>query len=291
MIPSTELILNPDGSVYHLALLPEEVAHTIIFVGDPERIPMITRYFDSVEIRKQKREFHAATGHYKGKRVTIISTGIGTDNIDIVLNELDALVNIDLHTRTVKEEKVRLKIMRLGTCGGIQPENMPGTIVRSRFSIGMDGLLEYYQGGRVEELETSVRNYLIDYPEMNFSYYGVKDTETLNDVFRDFPDIQQGITLTAKGFYGPQGRSLGRVVPTAPKIIDIFSGLSFYHIYKALNLEMETAGILGLGALLGHECVSLSTILANRPKKIFAENPAVLVDNLIRVGLSVIEKW
>lgn len=291
MIASTELILNPDGSVYHLCLLPEEVAHKVIFVGDPERIPGVTRHFDSIEMQKSKREFHTATGYFKGQRMTVLSTGIGTDNIDIVLNELDALVNIDLKSRTINENKVKLKIMRLGTCGGLQPENMPGTIVRSRFSVGMDGLLDYYQGGRLEELEMRFRQYLSGIENMDFPFYAVKDAESVNEIFQKYPEIKQGITFTAKGFYGPQGRSLGRLTVTNPQIIDVFSGFSFYHIYKALNLEMETAGILGLGGLLGHECVSLSVILANRPKGVFAENPAQCVETLIEKGLEIMEQW
>lgn len=181
--------------------------------------------------------------------------------------------------------------MRFGTCGGLQPENMPGTIVRSRFSVGMDGLLDYYRGGRVEELETRFGNYISGFENMDFPFYAVKDAESVNEIFRKYPEIQQGITFTAKGFYGPQGRSLGRLSVTNPDIIDIFSGFSFYHIYKALNLEMETAGILGLGGLLGHECVSLSAILANRPKGVFAENPGLCVENLIEKGLKIIQEW
>lgn len=294
MIPSTELILNADGSIYHLALLPEDIAHKIIFVGDPERIPQVTAHFDSILMKKAKREFHATTGIYKGQMLTVMSTGIGTDNIDIVMNELDALVNIDFASRTIKNELISLKIMRLGTCGGMQKELPVGTIVHSAYAVGADGLLTHYPSQNSAEIER-MNDYLAtampDFASAS-EYYIVKSEGF--EALLQHPEIHKGITLTNKGFYGPQGRSLGRVKVAFPTLIDDFTDLRFptdAGDLPILNLEMETAGILGLGGLLGHQCVSLSVILANRPLGIFAENPAQAVGNLIQTGLDLMLKW
>lgn len=293
MISSTDLILNADGSVYHLCLLPSDISHKIILVGDPERVSDITQYFDYVEVVKQKREFHTQTGYFKNERISVISTGIGTDNIDIVLNELDALVNIDLETREVKENLISLKIMRLGTCGGLQTEIEVGSIVYSRFAIGMDGLNDYYwwddEEKSTEKLEIALEDHLLEYPEGGLPMYIAEADAQFSNLLKEYPHIIQGITLTAKGFYAPQGRML-RLEPAFPNLLDRFASF-YFEEYKVTNLEMETAGILGLGRALGHQCVSLSVVLANRNLKIFAQNPQESVANLIQVGLSLFTFW
>lgn len=285
---STELILNPDGSVYHLHLLPEDLAEKIIFVGDPERVPSVAKHFDTIEVQKRKREFHTVTGIYKGQRMTVLSTGIGTDNIDIVLNELDALANIDLTSRSIKKELKQLKIMRLGTCGGLQKENLPSTIVHSRYAIGMDRLLDYYDYQQTD-LDRAIATYFSHSDLKNILPYTAKSSDSFYELLQA-TDVKQGITVTAQGFYGPQGRSLGRIPVTYPTILDTLSAFSFAD-KQVLNLEMETAGILGLGALLGHECASLSVILANRPLGLFSENPARDVEKLIEKGLDWMLRW
>jgi uridine phosphorylase len=293
MISSTDLILNADGSVYHLCLLPSDIAQKIILVGDPERVSEITQHFDSVEITKQKREFHTQTGYFQNERITVISTGIGTDNIDIVLNELDALANIDLEKREAKETLTSLKIMRLGTCGGLQTEIEVGAIVYSRFAIGMDGLNDYYwwedEEKKTEALEIALEDHLLEFPEGGLSMYIAEADADFPTLLENYPQIIQGITLTAKGFYAPQGRML-RLEPAFPNLLDRFASFHFGD-YKVTNLEMETAGILGLGKALGHKCVSLSVVLANRNLKIFAQNPSDSVANLIQTGLALFVSW
>lgn len=293
MISATDLILNADGSVYHLNLLPTDIAHKIILVGDPERVSEITQYFDSVEIIKQKREFHTQTGYFRNERVSVVSTGIGTDNIDIVLNELDALVNIDLAQREIKEELTSLKIMRLGTCGGLQTEIEVGSIVHSRFAVGMDGLNDYYwwedEDKTTEGLEIALEDHLLEFPEGGLSMYIAEADAPFSNLLKNYPKILQGITLTAKGFYAPQGRML-RIEPAFPNILDRFSSFQFGE-YKVTNLEMETAAILGLGKALGHQCASLSVVLANRNAKVFAQNATELVEHLIETGLAILTEW
>lgn len=293
MISSTDLILNADGSVYHLCLLPSDIGQKIILVGDPERVSEITQYFDSVEVIKQKREFHTQTGYFRGERVSVISTGIGTDNIDIVLNELDALVNIDLAKREIKESLTSLKIMRLGTCGGLQADIPIGAIVHSRFAIGMDGLNDYYwwedEEKSTEALEIALEDHLLTFPEGGLSMYIAEADAQFSELLAEYPSVHQGITLTTKGFYAPQGRML-RLEPAFPNLLDRFASFHF-GAYKVTNLEMETAGILGLGKALGHQCVSLSVVLANRSAKIFAENPSECVADLIETGLAILTKW
>lgn len=292
-IPATELILNPNGSVYHLNLLPQEIAPKVIFVGDPERVPTVTQHFDHLEFTKQKREFCASTGSLQGQRITVLSTGIGTDNIDIVWNELDALVNIDLEGREVKKELTRLKVMRLGTCGGLQKDVPVGSIVNSQFALGLEGLMEYYQyeqNMQEKSLTTSFSQYLQENNLPLSFFYGTACSTSGYELLAAQHEILQGITLTAKGFYAPQGRSLGRVAITHPHIIDTIAAYQFENVVVT-NLEMETAGILALGKALGHECLSLSVILANRATHTFSQNPEKAITHLVEKGLTWMLDW
>ncbi|MFN0202221.1 MAG: nucleoside phosphorylase [Bacteroidia bacterium] len=292
-IPATELILNPNGSIYHLNLLPHEIAEKVVFVGDPERVSTVTQHFDKLEFTRQKREFCTSTGWLQGQRITVLSTGIGTDNIDIVFNELDALVNIDFENRTIKEELTSLKVMRLGTCGGLQKEIPVGSIVNSQYALGLEGLMEYYQSASnatETELKENFATYLQTH-QLRLSYfYATECSASGYELLAKQSDIYQGITLTAKGFYAPQGRSLGRVGITHPNIIDICADFQYLNS-RVTNLEMETAGILALGKAFGHECLSLSVILANRASHTFSQNPEKDVEKLVEKGVELLLKW
>ena len=279
MFRSSELVLGPDGSIYHLALFPEEVAPTILTVGDPDRVAKVSAHFDRIEVRRQKREFVTHTGEIGGKRLTVVSTGIGPDNIDIVLNELDALFNIDLQTRTLRPEPQRLRIVRLGTSGSMRPDLAPGTFVASSFGAGLDNLLSFYRP-RFSPEETHIAQALAQtLPEVPAPYV-VAGSESLLTAFSDW---QQGITITCPGFYGPQGRSL-RAPSAVPDLPERLGELQI-GTHRVTNFEMETAAIYGLCRLLGHEGLSLSVILANRRLGAFADNPAALEAELIRQAL------
>lgn len=290
----TELILNADGSIYHLALKPTEIANKIILVGDPDRVAEITKHFDNVEFTCKKREFHTQIGYLKGQRIMVLSTGIGTDNIDIVLNELDALANVDFEKRTIKEVITSLKILRLGTCGGLQANIPVDTIVHSEWAVGLDGLLQYYVYEKNEQLlsaEKALYDFLSTWKNEYFGEpYMAVAASSFSHLVEKENEILQGITLTAKGFYAPQGRSLGRTTLRNTQLLDILSCFSYQNM-MATNLEMETSGILGLGKILGHECASLSVILANRALGIFSENPEKAVENLIQKGLDLLLRW
>lgn len=284
MIKSSELILNPDGSVYHLNLRPENIANDIIFVGDQERVAKITKHFDSIEFSTQKREFKTETGYYKGKRLTVQSTGIGPDNIDIVLNELDALVNVDLQTRTVKPNHTALNIVRIGTSGSLQADIPVDSWVMSKYAIGMDNMLRSYliEAHSVTELEDAF------IAQTNWDLRKGRPTvvacsETLeNKIFSD--KFQKGFTGTAGGFYGPQGRVVRLNIqdPELNKKMDAFN----YNGTRMTNLEMETSAIYGLGKLLGHNCLSLNAIIANRAVGEFSSNPEQTVESLIEYTLN-----
>ncbi|MEM1336228.1 MAG: nucleoside phosphorylase [Bacteroidota bacterium] len=282
-IGQSELILNADGSVYHLNLLPEDIAPTVIVVGDPDRVEKVSGYFDHIDTKKQKREFLTHTGTYKGKRITVIGTGIGTDNIDIVLNELDALVNIDLPSRGIKEEKTSLDIIRIGTSGSIQDDIPVDTFVVSKFAIGFDGLLHFYEheGEDISALTSHLKKYMGWGNHYIQPYSFASDAQLLKKMSSN--RIRFGITLTNSGFYGPQGRKL-RLSNTLETIHDSLANFEFENA-KITNLEMETAAIYGLAKLLGHRAISLNAILANRPSKSFSKHPAKTVDTLIRYCL------
>lgn len=283
MIKSSELILNPDGSVYHLNLRPENIAHDIIFVGDQERVSKITQHFDSIEFSTQKREFKTETGMYKGKRLTVQSTGIGPDNIDIVFNELDALVNVDLNTREIKPNHTALNIVRIGTSGSLQADIPVDSWVMSKYAIGLDNMLRSYliEGHSVAELEDAF------IAQTNWDLRKGRPTvvpcaETLeNKIYSD--KFQKGFTGTAGGFYGPQGRVVRLNIqdPQLNSKMDAFN----YNGTRMTNLEMETSAIYGLGKLLGHNCLSLNAIIANRAVGEFSSNPEKTVNELIAYTL------
>ena len=286
MIPPSELILNADGSIYHLNLLPEDIAEKIIFVGDPDRVPIVSANFDSIRVKKGKREFITHTGSYQGKEVSVISTGIGTDNIDIVLNELDALANIDLDKRLIYSTLKSLEIVRIGTSGSIQEDIDIDNVLVSEYAIGMDGLMNfYYFIPRTDESDIAIafEEYLMNSDiQMAIPYCFGAHTEML----KKFSEFKKGITLTNSGFYAPQGRML-RAEPVQDGYIDLIQ--EFDSKYgKITNFEMETAGIYGLSSVLGHKAVSLNLILANRPKGEFSEHYELKMNELIRNVLDVI---
>lgn len=283
MIPSSELILNPDGSVYHINLKPEHIAHDIIFVGDQNRVEKITKHFDSIEFTTQKREFKTQTGIYKGKRITVMSTGIGPDNIDIVMNELDALVNIDLKTRTIKEQLTSLNIVRIGTSGSLQPDIPVDSFVMSTHGLGLDNMLRSYLIETVSEKD--IEEAFITQTNWDLRKgrpYVIKGSERLLKQFEG-PQIYKGFTGTAGGFYGPQGRVL-RLNIQDSELNSKMDGFNHNGI-RMTNLEMETGAIYGLGKLLGHECLSLNAIIANRANGTFSEDPYKAVDALIEYAL------
>jgi len=266
VIEPSELIINPDGSIFHLHLKPEQLAENIILVGDPGRVKMIAGFFDSIESETENREFVSATGHYGTKHITVLSTGIGTDNIDIVVNELDALVNIDLETRQVKSEKKSLKIIRIGTSGGLQGDIPVNAFLASAKAIGFDGLLNFYERrSEVADLafEDAFKKY-VNWSALLPSPYVVEaDTELFNKII----DINftQGVTISAPGFYGPQGREL-RLRIVDPLINDKIE--TFRHENQRItNYEMECSAIYGLSKLLGHKALTVCIIIANRVSK------------------------
>ncbi|MGA9638161.1 nucleoside phosphorylase [Flavobacterium sp.] len=279
MIPKSELILNPDGSVYHLNLKPENIARDIIFVGDPDRVEKITRLFDSIEFSTQKREFKTQTGTYKGKRLTVLSTGIGADNIDIVLNELDALVNIDLETRTIKKELTSLNIIRIGTSGSLQADIPVNAFVLSKIGLGLDTMLRSYQNDSVTI--TALEEAFIKHTNWDIRKgrpYAVHCSEKLEKQFEN-DNIHKGVTATAGGFFGPQGRVLRLAIQdeNLNNKMDSFN----YNGTRITNLEMETTAIYGLSALLGHHALSLNAIIANRANGTFSSNPDEAIEKLI----------
>ena len=284
MIAASELILNPDGSVYHLNLQPEDISHNVIFVGDQERVEKITKHFDSIEVSKQKREFKTQTGIYKGKRITVMSTGIGPDNIDIVMNELDALVNVDLETRTVKNELTSLNIVRIGTSGSLQADIPCDSIVMSQYGLGLDNMLRSYL---IDEFsENEIEDAFIQQTKWDLRKgrpYVISGSKSLEKRFES-NTIFKGFTGTAGGFYGPQGRvlRLGIHDPELNAKMDSFN----YNGIRMTNLEMETGAIYGLGKLLGHNCLSLNAIIANRATGTFSEDPYKAVDELIMYTLN-----
>lgn len=284
MIAASELILNPDGSVYHINLKPGQIANDIIFVGDQNRVEKITKHFDSIEFTTQKREFKTQTGTYKGKRITVMSTGIGPDNIDIVMNELDALVNVDLETRTVKKELTSLNIVRIGTSGSLQADIPCDSFVMSQYGLGLDNMLRSYL---IEEIsETEMEEAFIAQTNWDMRKgrpYVIAGSKTLEKRLES-DKIFKGFTGTAGGFYGPQGRvvRLGIQDPELNSKMDSFN----FNGTRMTNLEMETGAIYGLGKLLGHNCLSLNAIIANRATGTFSEDPYKAVDELIEYTLN-----
>jgi len=290
-IKESELILNPSGSIYHLDLKPEDIADTIITVGDQNRVDAVAKYFDEITFETQKREFKTKTGYFNGKKLTVISTGIGTDNIDIVINELDALANIDLHTRTIKEEKQQLQFIRIGTSGSLQKEVPIDHFVASTGGVGFDGLLHYYEHTNVlnETTTQALITHLNDSPKKAEPYVVDADSALVQKFKEEkHPLLHFGLTGTNIGFYGPQGRVL-RLPLSKLNFIDSLASFSFQN-EKITNLEMETSAIYALSKLLGHHALSINAIIANRATGRFSKNPKDLIDQLIQFVLQTLTK-
>jgi len=286
-IAASELIINDRGALYHVNCRPEEIAQTIITVGDPDRVKEVSKYFDKIEFKNQHREFVTHTGYIGKKRISVTSTGIGPDNIDIVLNELDALVNIDLETRTVKENLTSLNIIRVGTCGSLQKDIPVDSFVASTHGLGLDNLLNFYLHSNNEE-EKQILHAFITHTQMQQGisepYINAASISLLKEFVSGF---HQGITVTCPGFYGPQGRVL-RMGLKQPQLIDRLSSFSFGQ-HRISNFEMETSAIYGMGKILGHHCLSLSAIVANRISKEFSKDGGAAVEELIKRTLEIID--
>jgi uridine phosphorylase len=282
-IPESELILNHDGSVYHLNLHPHEIAPIIINVGDPDRVSMVSNYFENIEVKKQKREFVTHTGTYKGKRMSVISTGIGTDNIDIVYNELDALVNINLKTRTIKENLTSLNLVRIGTSGALKQEIDVDHFVCSRFGLGLDGLLNFYKLVNSLEEEEIIHAFRKHYPNHGIlpQSYISKSADTLFELLS--PDMFTGITASCAGFYGPQMRQL-RLEPARLDMIERLNSFRFGD-HRITNFEMETGAMFGLASLLGHQCCAVNVIVANRIAQQYSKDAESAMHRLIQITL------
>jgi uridine phosphorylase len=286
-LKESELVLNSDGSIFHLHLLPEQIADTIILVGDPGRVQALADQMTSVEYDVQNREFRTVTGNYKNYPLSVVSTGIGTDNIDIVLNELDALVNIDLKTRRFLPQKKQLRFIRLGTSGSIQSNIDPGSWIVSSSSVGLDGLLYHYASHkdiRNLPLESALIKHLGDQGLKNHPYIVDADQEMLD--WLTHPSIVQGITVSSNGFYGPQNRQLRVKIASANmnRLLQNFS----YKGKHITNFEMESSAIYGLGKLMGHQCVTLCLVLANRQTGNFLTNYSKNMQELIAYTLEKI---
>lgn len=285
-IAESELIINKRGAIYHLDLLPEEIAQTIITVGDPDRVEMVSRHFDKIEVKRQHREFISHTGTLGPKRLTVISTGIGPDNIDIVLNELDALANIDFNTRLVREELTHLNIIRIGTSGSLQADIPVDSFVASTHGLGLDNLLNFY---RLEhnEGENQLLQSFITHTQLNSTISQPYISGASPSLLKHFvTNFHHGITVTCPGFYGPQGRVL-RLGIKNPELINRLTHFTFGQ-HRITNFEMETSGIYGLGRLLGHNCLSLSAIVANRVQMQFSKDGNALVEQLIQQSIGII---
>ncbi len=282
-ISDSELILNPDGSVYHLKLRPENISDIILVVGDQDRVKTISKHFTNIECQIQNREFFTHTGTYNGKRITALSTGIGTDNIDIVVNELDALVNIDLENRTIKKNKTSLNIIRMGTSGALQGDIPIDSFVMSEYGLGLDGLLNFYQTDK-NIFEEDITEAFIKHTNWGSKLarpYAVRASEVLMNKLGE--GLFKGITATASGFYGPQGRQL-RIVPADPKMNDKMETFHFKG-HRITNFEMETSALFGLGAILGHNTASICTIIANRVSKQFSKDYHPAVEKMVQLVL------
>jgi uridine phosphorylase len=285
-IAESELIINSRGAVYHLNLRPEELADTIITVGDPDRVGAVSKHFDQIEHQFQHREFITHTGRIGQKRITVVSTGIGTDNIDIVLNELDALANIDFNSRTINPTLKALTIVRFGTSGSLQAEIPVDSFVASTHGLGIDNLLNFYRHDNNEEEKYILREF-VTHTQLDSKTASPYIASAGTSVLKHFVDgYHQGITITSPGFYGPQGRVL-RLGLSNPDLIDQFSTFR-YGNHRISNFEMETSAIYGLGRLLGHHCLSLNAIVANRVKKEFSKDGGAAVEQLITKSLGIL---
>jgi uridine phosphorylase len=283
MFQPSELILNPDGSIYHLGLQPENIAHNIITVGDPKRVEMVSRYFDRIDFTTEKREFITTTGSIGSKGITVISTGIGTDNVDIVINELDALVNIDLSTRQSKSKFTQLNVIRLGTSGGIRKDVPVDSVVSSNFGVGLDNLMHYYKKQHDESKLSEKIDQQLNQHGMDITAYAYRSSPFI----LNHKAWSTGITMTACGFYGPQNRTLRVENTWLDNFWDKLNEIEHEGV-RPTNMEMETAGIFGLCNELGHNCMSVNAILANRVNGTFSNQPYVTVDKMIQQALELI---
>ncbi len=282
-IPASQLVLNNEGAIYHLNLHPDQLADNVIMVGDPGRVDMIASFFDKIDVERQNRELITRTGWFNGKRITVLSTGMGTDNLDIVMNELDALANIDLKTRMPKETHRSLNLIRLGTCGALQPDIEPGNNVATRYAIGLDGLLYFYEKHK-EVNEIAMRDAFIkqmDYPKDLPKPYVVEGSKMLFDKLAE--GYYQGVTATAPGFYGPQGRTLRMHLsyPENNHKIEHFD----YQGWRVCNFEMESSALYGLGKMMGHNCLTICVAIANRVTEKFTTDYHPYIRKLVESTL------
>jgi len=285
---SSELIINEDGSIFHLHVKPEQLADRVILVGDPGRVNTVAAHFDTKECEIESREFHTITGTYKGKRITVLSTGIGCDNIDIVMNELDALANIDFKERDDKPGHRTLTVVRIGTCGGLQPEAPLGTFIASVKSIGFDGLLNYYAGRNDVcdlELEKAFTSHMNWCPLKGAPYVATADASLIEQVAGK--EMLRGITIACGGFYGPQGRQVRLKIqdPNQNEKVESFRYNTPVGELKICNFEMESSALAGLAALLGHRAMTCCMVIANRYAKEMNTNYKGSIDNLIKLVL------
>ena len=283
-IPASELILNDDGSVFHLHLRPEQLADTVLLVGDPGRVETVAARFDTREEQVSNREFHTVTGTFRGKRLSVVSTGIGTDNIDIVLTELDALANIDLTSRTVRPQFRQLTLLRLGTCGALQSDLAIGSLIFSHTSIGMDGLLNFY-AGRERVCNLAMEQAMLEQvkPDPRLATpYCIDADDSLAELFRH--DTVPGITISAPGFYAPQGRYL-RLAPADPGLLERLAAFSFDGLHVT-NCEMESSAVAGLAALMGHRAATICTVIAQRVAHDSDTDYQALIGHMIDTALA-----
>lgn len=286
-IAESELIINSRGAIYHVDLRPEELADTVITVGDPDRVGVVSKFFDKVEVKRQHREFISHTGYIGNKRITVISTGIGPDNIDIVVNELDALKNIDLETRTIKTEHTPLTIIRLGTSGALQEDIPVDSLVAGTHGLGLDNLLNFYRLESNSEEQQMLQQF-VAHTQLTGNIQPYISSCSAHVVKHFVVGFHKGITVTCPGFYGPQGRIL-RLGISNPSLVNNLTSFRFGN-HRISNFEMETSAIYGLGKLLGHHCLSVNVIVANRVRKEFSKDGAAAVENLIKTCLDIIEK-
>jgi len=287
-IAESELIINPRGAVYHLDLTPDEIAGTVITVGDPDRVKEVSKYFDSIETKRQHREFISHTGYVGKKKLTVLSSGIGPDNIDIVVNELDALVNIDFNSREIKKQLRSINIIRIGTSGSLQADIPVDSFVASTHGLGIDNLLNFYRHEQNEQ-EKELLHSFVTHTHIHGQIGNPYISSGSAALIKNFVDgFHQGITVTCPGFYGPQGRIL-RLGIRNPQLVDRLTDFRFGQ-HRITNFEMETSAIYGLGKLLGHQCLAVNAIVANRVKKEFSKDGKAAVENLIKKFIEIFDK-
>ena len=287
-IAESEMILNERGAIYHLNLKPDEIGSTVFLVGDPGRVKEVSKHFDKIEYKREYREFITHTGSIGKKKLTVLSTGIGTDNVDIALNELDALVNIDLSTREIKPTYTSLNLIRIGTSGALQPEIPVDSFIASTHGLGIDNLLNFYRLEQNDEEKQLLHSFVTGtqmHSQIGYPYIAGASASLIKHFVKDF---FQGITVTCPGFYGPQGRVL-RLGISNPELINRLTQFRFGQ-HRITNFEMETSAIYGLGRLLGHNCLSLNAVIANRVRKDFSKNSATAVESLIIKVLEIVSQ-